>query len=281
MLKRGGVVVLLLILSACNPQRFFFYPNRVLYNDPDRFGIRHEIVQYPTLNGKKLYGLYFPAQGAQRGAIVHFHGNYGNISNHFPLAIFLTQHGYDVLSFDYEGYGASEGQPKVKHLIEDGIASVRYMHARSTSVPIAIFGQSLGGAVGVVVAAEEPLVKAVVIEAAFTSYRDIARVALRRSAWTWIFSPWAPLFLSRKIDPVRRIADIAPRPVFLLHGDQDRIVPLEMSQKLYAAAREPKQLQILAGIGHLNGRRRLGAAYEKIVADFLAKALATSSSVTK
>lgn len=159
------------LLNGCAIQNLFYYPNRTLYVDPDRIGLSYEIVHYPTLNGRMLYGLYFPAVGRAKGIVVHFHGNFGNVSNHFPLALFLVRQGFDVLSFDYEGYGASEGHPTPQHLLEDGIASVRYAQARDKMLHVGVFGQSLGGSTAIQVTACVPLVKAAVIESAFSGQR--------------------------------------------------------------------------------------------------------------
>ena len=174
--------MLFFALAGCSPQRFFYYPNRVLYVDPDRIGLHPELVRYPSLDGKELTALYFKTDQKPKGTIVHFHGNFGNMSNHFPLSLFLLKYGFDVLAFDYEGYGGSDGTPSPKHLLEDGIASVRYAqaHLREGASGVAIFGQSLGGATAIVVAAKEPLVKAAVIEAAFTSHAAMARAMLKR-----------------------------------------------------------------------------------------------------
>src|SRR5438105_4764433 len=101
----------LLALWGCSPQRFFYYPNRVLYVDPDRIGLHPELVRYPSLNGKELTALFFKTDQKPKGTIVHFHGNYGNVSSHFPLSLFLLKYGFDVLAFDYEGYGGSQGTP--------------------------------------------------------------------------------------------------------------------------------------------------------------------------
>src|SRR4051812_17653678 len=103
------ILLLVLLLAGCSPQQFFYYPNRHLYVDPDKTGLAHELVQFSSPGGKMLYALYFPTDQPVKGTVVHFHGNYGNISNHFPLATFLIARGFNVLSFDYEGYGASEG----------------------------------------------------------------------------------------------------------------------------------------------------------------------------
>lgn len=276
---RKKYLVLLLGLVGCSPTRFFYYPNRTLYVDPDKVGLHPELVQYSSLDGKLLTALYFKTDQTPKGTIVHFHGNYGNVSNHFPLSLFLLKYGFDVLAFDYEGYGASEGRPTPKNLVDDGIASVRYaqVHLRGPAAGVAVFGQSLGGAAAVVVAAEEPLVKAALIEAAFTGYADMARAALKRNILTWPLYPFAPLFMNHTYDPIRFVGRISPRPVFFIHGDQDRIVPVQMSKVLYEKAGEPKKLWIISGAGHLEAHRKAGADYEKAAADFFTTALSTGT----
>jgi fermentation-respiration switch protein FrsA (DUF1100 family) len=246
-------------LLGCSPQRFFYYPNRILYVDPDRIGLHPELVRYPSLNGKELTALFFKTNQKPKGTIVHFHGNYGNVSSHFPLSIFLLKYGFDVLAFDYEGYGASEGRPTPKHLLEDGIASVRYAqaHLRDPGTGVAVLGQSLGGATAVVATAQEPLVKAAVIEAAFSSHAAMVRAALKRPVITWFLYPVAPLLF--------------------IHGDQDEIIPVEMSKELYEKAREPKKLWIVSGARHLEPRRKAGIVYEQTVADFFTLALSTGT----
>src|SRR5688572_495211 len=113
-MRKSNVLTFLLfsvILQSCSPQRYFYYPNSILYVDPEKVGLKPDIMQYPSFNGKKLTALYFKTDQEPKGTIVHFHGNYGNVSSHFPLAVFLLKYGYDVLAFDYQGYGASEGRP--------------------------------------------------------------------------------------------------------------------------------------------------------------------------
>ena len=236
------IIALAIPMLGCSPQNFFYYPNRRLYVDPDKLGLHPELVQYPSLDGKLLTALYFKTDQRPKGTIVHFHGNYGNVSNHFPLSLFLLKDGFDVLAFDYEGYGASEGRPTPKNLVDDGIASVRYAqaHRRDPAAGVAVFGQSLGGATAIVVAAEEPIVKAALIEAAFSGHAAMARAALKRHVLTWPLYPFAPLFMNHSYDAIRFVGRISPRPVFFIHGDQDQIVPVQMSKDLYAKAGEPK-----------------------------------------
>lgn len=266
------VSTLCLILSACGADRFFYYPNRVLYADPDKIGLTYDLVTYPSANGNRLSALYFPAAGPAKGTIVHFHGNFANVSNHFPASYFLVQRGFNVLIFDYQGYGASEGRPSRQNTLEDGQASVRWALAHSTG-PVGIFGQSLGAAVAAAVTIQEPAVKAVVLEAPFTTYRAAATHTLKQSILTWPFA-WIlpPLFVRRGMDPWESVKLISPRPLFFIHGTSDKIVPSQMSEKLYTRAHEPKRIWLIPDAGHMECRRKAGQAYEVTVAAFFEKA---------
>ena len=264
------VVIVSLLCSACSPQRFFYYPNSVLYADPKNQGITYDVHTYPTLNGKKISGIWMKTTEPLIGTVVHFHGNFANVSNHFPLSTFLLKYGYDVFIFDYQGYGASEGRPSPRATVEDGIATLRYVHTRAKAEGknIYILGHSLGGAAALVAMQKEPLVRAAVIEAAFSSYPKMGAAALRRSVITWPFSWIVPIFLNRSYSPKKYVAEISPRPLFFIHGDADRVVPVSMSQELYKEAKEPKKLWIVPGAGHMEILRREGLAYEKAVVDF-------------
>jgi len=269
-------LVLMILLTGCSPQQFFYYPNRQLYANPDRAGIPYEIVYFQSgKKNRKLVGLYFPAVGASKGSVIHFHGNFGNVSNHFPLVLFLPRAGYDVLSFDYAGYGASEGKPSPANLLEDGQSAVRFMKERhkDSKAGIILFGQSLGGSTAIQVAAIEPDVRGVVAEAAFSGHRAMGRDVLKRSIWTWPLYPIMPLFLAGGYDAVRVVDKISPRPILFIHGSADQTVPLRMSQALYKEAKEPKELWIVPGANHLECRTKAGPTYENKITAFIDHAL--------
>ncbi|MGQ0645911.1 MAG: alpha/beta hydrolase [Elusimicrobiota bacterium] len=273
---------LCVLLSGCAAERIYYYPNRVLYADPDKLGLDCELVSFPSLNGAKLYALYFPTSQEPKGTVVHFHGNFGNVSNHFPLTTFLLGRGFDLLVFDYQGFGGSEGKPSPKRTVEDGIAAVRYAHSRLRAGGVVVLGQSLGAAVAAETAAREPLVAAAVLEAGFTSYRAIMKTVMRRGILTWPFSFFVPALVARRRhDPIDSIDEISPRPVLIVHGTADKVVPVKMSRRLYEAAREPKELWIIEGAGHLQCRRAAGLEYEARIEAFVARALAASSKSNK
>lgn len=268
-------LALVLFPSACSPSRLFYHPNNVLYLDPHKLNYDYEMMQFTSLNGKKLFGLLFRTKQDPKGIVVHLHGNYGNVSNHFLGSYYLVNYGFDVLIIDYEGFGGSEGTPNPKRTIEDGRGAVRFAETlnRNPKGGVVLLGQSLGGAVAIPVMAEEPEVKAAVIEASFPSYRAIARDVTKRSAWTWLAYPIYPFLLPTKYDPIRYLDKIPPRPIFFIHGTTDRVIPMKMTQILFAKAKEPKSVWYIEGADHIEGRRKLGEVYEKRVADFFTKAL--------
>ncbi len=273
------ILIAFLFLTACAPTRLFYHPNKNLYVDPQKLNMDYEMMRFDSANGKKLMGLYFKTAQKPKGLVIHFHGNYGNVSNHFLGSHFLVDYGFDVLTFDYEGFGDSEGKSNPKRTIEDGLGAVAFAKTlnRNPEGGIVVFGQSLGGAVAIPVMAQSPEVKAAVIESSFPSYRTIARDVCKRSMITWILYPIYPFLLPNRYDPVRYLDKISPRPIFFIHGDRDGIIPVKMSKILYEKAHEPKSIWIVEGGDHIGGRRKEGDKYEARVADFFTAALTAST----
>lgn len=264
-----SIILACTLFWGCSPYRFFYYPNDKLYANPDHFKMNYEMHEFKSLNGKKLFGLLFQTELEPKGIVVHFHGNYGNVSNHFLASHFLVDYGFDVFIFDYQGYGSSEGKPNPKKTIEDGIASVRFAAQKDRSGNgVFVLGQSLGGAIAIVTTAKEPLVKAAVIEASFPRYRAMARDVIKRSALLWILYPIYPFFLGKKYDPDRYVGEISPRPLLFIHGTGDNVVPLKFSKKLFEKAKEPKELWIVPDASHMGVRPQEGELYERRIANF-------------
>ncbi len=284
-IRRYFAAVLTVIAAAgfwagCSAKGLYYFPNKELYRDPAEAGLAYEMVTFPSANGSKLFGLYFKADvQPPKGVILHFHGNYGNVSHHFGQSAFLLRRGFDVFLFDYQGFGASEGKPTPQRTVEDGLAAIRYLESSTASARLAIglFGQSIGAAAATVVAARSASPRAVVLEAGFHSYKGIMKDVLKRS---WLLKPLAYvipwMIAQRGLDPADYIGSISPRPVYIIHGDRDRTVPYWMGEALIAAAREPKKFWTVEGADHLQCRLRQGAEYERSVSEFFAAAFSAA-----
>lgn len=232
----------------------FYYPDRRTYWSPADFGLDAEDVRLRTDDGLSLHGWWLPATREPRGVVVHFHGNAANISNHIALAAWLPHQGFHTFMFDYRGYGQSEGRVTRAGTITDGHAAVTYAaeRARALGLPLFAYGQSLGGAVAVVVAAERAEVAAVVAESSFGSYQGIAaRHGAGLFLNKWLGGALARAWISAGHDPIDVVAKLSPRPILVIGAESDTICYPELARELYDAAREPKEWWLVPDAGHL------------------------------
>lgn len=232
----------------------FYYPDAKAYDRPEDYDLVHEDVTFPTGDGLTLHGWFLPARGRARGLIVHFHGNAANVSAHVGLVEWLPRLGYHVLMFDYRGYGRSEGRVTRAGTTRDGHAAVDYALSRpeARGLPVFAYGQSLGGAVAIVVAAERPEVRAVVAESPFSTYRGIAALHARRLVGSaWVARGLARITISAGHDPLAVVLRIAPRPLLVIAAERDEICFPEQARELYDAAGEPKEFWLVPEAEHL------------------------------
>lgn len=241
-------------LSGC-VERQFFYPDRTVYTTPAQFGLKAEDVSIPGPQGSPLHGWWLPAQGPVRGTVLHLHGNAANVSNHLPLVAWLPKAGFNLLTFDYRGFGRSQGEPSLDGVVADGLAALAWLRHQPgvDAQKLIVLGQSLGGATAVRVVAADPAgVKLLVLDCAFSSYRGIAQDAVRGSWLGWVAPAALPLLPGHDKDPVSVIRKL-PVPLFVLHSTDDGVVPIAHGKALYAAAPEPKQWLEVQHTQHVDG----------------------------
>lgn len=261
-MRKPLLLLLTVLLSACT--QLFFQPHSFLIDTPERHGIKYQIESLQAADGTSLNAWFLPAQDINgnyngnkaKATVLFLHGNAENISTHFRNAAWLPAEGYNVLALDYRGYGASEGTPSLAGMQLDIDAAMRSLLAHKDVDPnrIVIFGQSLGGALAIYYAAHTAYranIRAVVIDSSFYDYRMIVKEKLAGFFLTWPFQ-WLPwLTVDDAYSPANSVAAISPLPLLLIHGDQDVVVPPHHSQLLFERAKEPKQLWIIPGAGHI------------------------------
>lgn len=275
-----AALVLVLRLSGCMESLFYqpsVGPTPVPAELPGA-----ELVTFASRDGTKLCGWFIPAKtGAIASAlaptILHVHGNAGNINDHIWFSEYLPTAGFNVLIFDYRGYGQSEGRARRRGpLIEDANAALDHLLTRRDVDPkrIGMYGQSLGGSIGLNVMADRKEIRAAVIESAFASWRDMASCAVGGLQPGWLACGLARVLIPDTHRPAEAIARAArDRPILILHGDADHIVPVQHGRQLAQAGGANVQMMEVPGGDH-NTLRETNPELERRVIEFFQKHLA-------
>jgi hypothetical protein len=181
-------------------------------------------------DGERVVAWHLPPRG-DRPVVLYLHGNGGNLSHRAERFRALTADGTGLVAIDYRGYGGSSGHPTESGLVIDAEAAYAFAATRYASERIAVWGESLGSGVAAALAAERPI-RRLVLEAPFTSAADLA-------ARQYPFVPVRWLMKDQFRSDLR-IRKVTAR-LLVLHGARDRIVPIQLGERLFGLAHEPKR----------------------------------------
>jgi hypothetical protein len=199
--------------------------------------------QLRTADGVRLDAVSLSSDAA-RPWVIYFQGNAGSLRRPRVQQQLQQLHGlgYNVISFDYRGYGRSEGVPTEAGLYEDGLAA--YAHLRKSGVAarrIILAGQSLGSAVAVELATR-------VVSAGVALFSPIDSVPLTAGRiYPWVPAQW---LATNRFDSDGKIARLRG-PIVVFHSENDRLIPLQAARDLYAKVTVEK-LMVETGGGHNN-----------------------------
>lgn len=160
-----------------------------------------------------------------------FHGNAGNIGHRIPICGVLDKHiGVTYLMLEYRGYGKSTGTPDEKGLNIDASIGLEYIRVRKDLKDhgIIVYGQSIGGAVGVQLVNREQHkgdIKALILENTFLSIKKLIPSVMPAAKWL------APL--CHQVWPTEEAMPKIKVPTLMLSGLQDEIVPASHMQQLF------------------------------------------------
>jgi alpha-beta hydrolase superfamily lysophospholipase len=222
--------ILILSLMCVSCTSLIYQPDKNLYAYPEQFKTKFDAVSFPSIDGTKLTAWKLLSKTPNpKNLVVFFHGNAQNLTAHFVNLVWLAEHGYDVLIFDYRGYGLSEGQPSPKGLSEDGLAFLNYGYndyVKGGYKKFIIYAQSLGGAVALKALEDfshREAVSLLVLDSTFLSPREVAREKTNFILAKLISNDYTA-------DP--KLAHLT-MPVLSIHSTGDFVVAYKLGEELY------------------------------------------------
>ena len=208
---------------------FIFRPERIIFKTPAEYQLPYEDVHVKVNDGngknERIHAWWIPAENPSDRYLLYLHGSALNIGANITHARRFHQMGFSVFLISYRGYGKSDGTfPTEAQVYADAQAAWTYLIEQKGIDPKAIFiyGHSLGGAVAIQLAIDNPDAGGLIVEAAFTSIADMAR----RIPKYRIFP--LELIVHERFDSIEKVSRLQP-PVLYIHGTDDKLVTSEIS----------------------------------------------------
>ena len=211
-------------------------------------------------------------------AVVVCHGSEGDRRGMLGNARALALGGFGVLLFDWPGHGESGGDVSFgapQRVALEGAIDFLTSRTDVDSARVGALGFSMGGYTLAQVASADSRVKAVVLEGAFGDAIEQARAEYRRAAYGSRLGAILAVrggMDVRDLRPIDVVGKIAPRPLVIVAGTADVIVPLELSRRLYDAAGNPKEFWIIENAEH-GQYLRVDRTFSPRLRSFFGKAL--------
>ncbi|MDB9496068.1 alpha/beta hydrolase [Spirulina major CS-329] len=224
-----------------------FVPGPASYQD-DAHSLKLPVSPQETISA-----VFYPNPNATY-TLLYSHGNAEDLGDIDPILQELVAAGFNVLAYDYRGYGTSDGTPSEAHTYVDITAAYDYLTQKRgiEGDRILLLGRSVGGGPAADLATRVP-VAGLILESTFTTaFRTVIPI---------------PIFPFEKFNTIAKLAAVNC-PVLVIHGTADQTIPLDHGQQLWAAAPDPKQFFWVQGAGHNDLIWVAGSAYRKTLQDF-------------
>lgn len=250
-----ATLAMLSLLAGCaslseTERELIFNPVKGEWRGYRSSGVNYEELWIPVAPsadnaGDKVHAWWAPGPTPDAPVLLYLHGARWNLTGSVTRIPRWQKMGFAVLAIDYRGFGKSEGNiPSEASVYADAQAAWHYIPTLAPGARRFLHGHSLGGAVAVEMAKRNPDASGLILEATFTSIRDM----VKESKYGWL--P-VGFLITQRFDSLDKIDDIRV-PTLFVHGTNDAIVPKWMSERLHSAAKVPKRLVMVEGGNHHN-----------------------------
>ena len=278
----GVFVVAALLVGGAVWLGFFPFLPRDLGGAPDLDRVARR-VRVPLDGGDALDGWLLPAR--ERAVVLVLHGYGREHSRAWRYGAFLHAAGFGVFAVDFRSSRGSRRLPTTlgHHEVVDAQAALDWLRAEPSleGCAVGLLGESLGGSVALLVAAENPEVRAVVVDGAFAH----GTLALEDSSQRWARLPRRSARLARllgrlvtgrdlgEVDVESAVTRLSGRPLFFIHALEDDRLSSANAHRLWRAAGAKDPLWNIPDAGHNEGWRRHPVEYERHVLAFFGRHL--------
>ncbi len=245
--KFWKIPVILLLFYLLTNLLFYIFSDKIIFQpsklDKDyKYDFKQPYHEYfvTTPDSNTLNVIHFTAPAVSKGLIFYLHGNAGDLSRWGEYAIDFTQLGYDVVMFDYHGYGKSTGYPNHDNLESDASFLFNWVNTNFKFSKIIIYGRSLGSALATELAAKTSP-NLLILETPFAEFEDVVYWPLQPTLY------WLPH--DKAFSNAAFLSKVKCRKV-IFHGTNDWVVPLSSAQKLIPMLDDPSDFITIEGGGH-------------------------------
>ena len=225
-----AVYLLVLLFIYFTQRNLLYQPGDNNYLD-DKIQFSYKEVFIEVDQDIKLKSWLIEKDLKKYKTLVFFHGNAGNLFNRVHKLNELHKLDINILIISWRGFSGNSGNPTEKNLYQDAQKSIEWLNSKGIeSKKIILYGESLGTGVAVELA-QKNIFNSIILESPFTSMVKTAK----------IYYPYLPvnLLLKDKYDSINKIHKII-KPILIMHGMKDDLVPYIMSVELFNKANEPK-----------------------------------------
>lgn len=265
-------IILLSLLGfylAIRPIRF------VSSNTPATYGVKYEQIAFTTSDNIIISGWFVPSKKETKKTIILLHGYPADKGDILPSRLFLYEH-YNLLFLDFRYLGNSKGNYSTVGAkeVRDVLAAIAFLKTKNID-DVAIWGLSMGGAVGIMTSARSHAVKAVIAESPYANLEMLANNHYPVPGLNYIigqlFWLWSKVFIGVDIKTINpaKIAAATTMPLLVIFSKFDQVIPFKHGQIYANAAKQNNKLEVIIVDDKLHGEPI--DDYQQVILNFLQK----------
>jgi len=204
--------------------------------------------EFISVEKDTLHTVLFRPKTAPKATVLFFHGAGGNISTYLYMIEVIVKNGYQVYAVDFRGYGKSTGKPTHLNILED--TEIIYLKMKNNehikNTKLIVYGASLGCQIATSFTNKhQDEVDGLILDGGFASFADIAKRYAPKEVHKFIENALGGMYPSK--EEIKKIKNV---PKLIIHGKNDKSIPMNQSEQVFKNALQPKEF-FVSEKGHL------------------------------